>query len=122
MGKDSYLILDIEDSPEASPAGNWMSSYDPRRWEEVKIEFTVQPGNKSVEKKVLKQEKAAETYPETDRRLDSERRGRSDRRMGSRDRRSWQDSRWIGAPDCRSGQTDRRQGGDRRVNPDRRRK
>ena len=122
MGKDTYLVFDFEDGPENPSGGDWKSRYDPAHWEEVKIEFNVPPLEKPVEKKPAGQAEKQRTWPETDRRRGSERRAGTDRRVGSEDRRSWQESRWIGASDCRSGQTDRRQGPDRRVNPGRRRR
>jgi hypothetical protein len=122
MGKDTYLVLEIENRGETSPVRDWECGYEPARWEEVKIEFTMPPYGNSRERRHTAPEKKNKTFPEVDRRKGSERRKGTDRRMGSKDRRSWQESRWIGAPDCRSGQSDRRQDGDRRVNPDRRRK
>ena len=122
MGKDTYLVLEIEDSRETSPVEDWKNGYDPSRWEEVKIEFTVPPYTKTRGRQPLERKKAKDTFPETERRQGPERRTVTDRRMGSIDRRSWQESRWIGAPDCRSGLSDRRRGADRRKNPDRRRK
>jgi hypothetical protein len=61
------------------------------------------------------------SYPGTERRGGTDIRSGRDQRLGSRDRRTWQDPHWIGAPDCRVGKSDRRSGRDRRKGTDRRR-
>ena len=122
MGKNTYVVLDMENSGEASSFDDLRSGYDPRRWEEISIEFTVPSYRETAQRKALEQKGEKEAYPAAERRRGVERRAEDDRRMGSEDRRSWQDYRWIGAQDCRSGKNDRRRGGDRRKNPDRRRK
>ena len=122
MGKETYLIFDFEESLKTPSAVNWKKKYDPSRWEEIKIDFHIPPSEKHSENSVPERAVTQKAYVEMDRRQSSERRVEKDRRLGSVDRRGWQESRWIGAPDCRDGRTDRRKGKERRKNPDRRQK